>query len=155
MYTVKYHNMNRAALIERIEEARNVLEKLLTSLNRRPSSATDSLLTFTSPAENIDERTKLPESPASKSSVCHRKLPDRREHGLQRRVWPMGTFASGWRLIGATVAHLRLKRSEWTLLVFEKTSPCYPNLDSRYRETGQHLFTGCISLIFRRSGSQG
>src|SRR5258707_1024063 len=76
------------------------------------------------------------------------------ETSLQRRVSPMGTFASGWRLIGATVAHLRLKRSEWTLLVFEKTSPCYPNLDSRYRETGQHLFTGCISLIFRRSGSQ-
>ena len=35
-YIVKYHDMNRATLIERIEEARLILEKLLTLLQSAP-----------------------------------------------------------------------------------------------------------------------
>ena len=35
-YIVKYHNMNRAALIERIEEARTVLESLLILIQSAP-----------------------------------------------------------------------------------------------------------------------
>ena len=36
MHIVKYHDMNRATLIERIEEARTVLERLLTLLKSAP-----------------------------------------------------------------------------------------------------------------------
>jgi hypothetical protein len=36
MHIVKYHDMNRATLIERIEEARQILEKLLTLLQSTP-----------------------------------------------------------------------------------------------------------------------
>jgi hypothetical protein len=36
MHIVKYHDMNRATLIERIEEAGQILEKLLTLLQSTP-----------------------------------------------------------------------------------------------------------------------
>ena len=36
IHIVKYHDMNRATLIERIEEARTVLERLLTLLKSAP-----------------------------------------------------------------------------------------------------------------------
>ena len=53
--------MNRAALIDQIQQARETLEKLLTLFSRHPSSATDLFLTSISPGGNTGERAKLPE----------------------------------------------------------------------------------------------
>ena len=49
---VKYHDMNRATLIEQIAEARTALEKLLTLLNLRPSRPIGLLLISIDPGGN-------------------------------------------------------------------------------------------------------
>ena len=67
-YIVTYHDMNRATLIERIEEARLILEKLLTLLRSAPVERDRFLPTSISPEESIGEHAKLPESRARKSS---------------------------------------------------------------------------------------
>ena len=54
--------MNRAALIDQIQQARETL------LQSAPVDATDLSPTFISPGDHIGEPAKLPESPARKSS---------------------------------------------------------------------------------------
>jgi hypothetical protein len=65
--------------------------------NRHPSSATDLSLTSIRREGNTDKLAKLQGSPASKSSECHRKLPDRREYELSERISPMGAPFADWR----------------------------------------------------------
>ena len=83
-----YMIMNRAALIEQIQEARKTLEKLLTlAANQQLSSATDLFPASISPGEIIGEPVKQPGSPASKSSGA----PSR--HSRSPGAWALREFS--------------------------------------------------------------
>jgi hypothetical protein len=60
--------MNRATLIDQIQEARKTLEKLLTLLESTPVERDRFLPTSIRPGGSFGARAKLPESPASRSS---------------------------------------------------------------------------------------
>jgi hypothetical protein len=59
--------MNGAALIDQIQQARETLEKLLTSLQSAPVERDQFVAHSIRPAESIVERAKPPQNPASAS----------------------------------------------------------------------------------------
>jgi hypothetical protein len=60
--------VDRAALIDQIEQARATLEKLLTLLQSTPVERDRFVSHLINPGGSIGEHARLPESPASKSS---------------------------------------------------------------------------------------
>ena len=68
MYTVKHHDMNRAALIDQIQQATGTLQSCWLHFSLHLSSWTDLSPTFINPGGNTDGRAKQPGSPANKSS---------------------------------------------------------------------------------------
>jgi hypothetical protein len=79
---VKYYDMNRATLIEQIEEARKTLEKLLTLLQSAPVARPICFSPLSGP-EGLptDVRNSWKVRQANRA-VRHLDIPDRREHGL-------------------------------------------------------------------------
>jgi hypothetical protein len=67
---ILHDTVNRAALIEQIEEARQTLEKLLALLQLAPVERDRFVPTSIRPGGLTGERAKLPGSQASKSGRC-------------------------------------------------------------------------------------
>ena len=85
--------MNRVVLIERIEEARTVLEKLLTLLQLAPSER-DRFVSHLYQSRREYRRTceTAGKSGQANRAVRHLKLPNCGKHGFQVRLSPMGAL---------------------------------------------------------------
>ena len=100
-YIVKYHDMNRASLIERIEEARTVLESLLILLKSAPPEPDRFVSHLYQSGRECRPTCDVTEIRQANRAVS--RVP-RREDGLQARVSPMETPAADPRLI-AVISH--------------------------------------------------
>jgi hypothetical protein len=80
---VKYHDMNRVTLIERIEEAKTVLEKLLTLLQSTPVVARPVCFSSLPIQEGVPAGVRnCRQVRQANRAMRHLELPDRREHGI-------------------------------------------------------------------------
>jgi hypothetical protein len=82
--------MNRAALIDQIQETRKTLETLLTLLQSAPVERDDSFSHLYQSQRELSDVRACREVRQANRAVRHRKLPDRREHaGFKRefRQW--------------------------------------------------------------------
>ena len=113
LHIVKYHDMNRAALIEQIEEARTALEKLLTLL-QSTSVARDRFAShlYQSRREYRRGVRNSRQIRQADRALRNLKFSNRPEYGLPRRFSTIGGPTADRRLIAAphpllATAHLR------------------------------------------------
>jgi hypothetical protein len=89
-----YTIMNRIAVIEQLRETQKTLEKLLLLLGIREQERFASLL-YNSRREPASLPTRGQRKQTNRALYCL-DVPDRREHGLQGRISPMGAPAADW-----------------------------------------------------------
>ena len=89
----------RGIVIEQLKEAQQMLGKLLALLETGERDRLAAHLYQS--AGNTRERAKLPENPVSRLNDTYLDISDRREHGLQRRLSPLGGTVADRRMTPA------------------------------------------------------
>jgi hypothetical protein len=79
---VKHHDINRAALIDQIQQARETLEKLLALLQSAPVERGRFVSPLYQARRDTDERVNCRKVGQANRAMCHLELPDCRKHGL-------------------------------------------------------------------------